>query len=240
MAKKQQVEVAEIEDSTDAVYIPVNFTLKSITPLLMHADDVVMADELKSRREKMKTSEKVAGDDRSPAWSWHTYCYHDGEHLVWPSDNIRSCLAKAASFVKYGRQSNCKSLSQSGLLITEENLSFSTRNGPVSWEMIEDWRERDVPFAEQSKLFTKADPDCSLFVKRAKIASSKNVRVRPKFEHWTIKGQIIITSSEISFDKLKEFFAIAGDRVGLGDWRPSAPKGPGPYGRFSAALSRAD
>lgn len=237
MAKKEQIEQEEVQ--TDAVYIEVDFELKSKSPLIMCRDDVMVADALESARKSMGKAKKKAGDDRSPPWSWHTKVYHDGDRVVMPADNMMSCIRKAAQAVPYGKNSNYKALSQSGLLILGD-LDFQTRKGHVSWNVIEQWRENDTSFADQSDQFTKADPDCTLFVKRVKLNSSKNIRVRPMFKNWTIRGRIIITSAEISFETLKEFFRIAGDRVGLGDWRPSAEKSPGPYGRFEAKLTKAD
>lgn len=215
----------------------VDFVLKGISPLLMHADDVMMADELSAARKSMSKGQKAPGDDRSPAWTWHTYCYHDDDHLVWPSENLMVSLRSAAATIIYSKQKSFKELSQSGLIIPDECLDLSTRKGKVSWGMIEAWRDDDTPFMQQSKEFTKNDPDCSLFVKRARIQQSKNIRVRPRFENWFVKGKIVITNPEISFERLVEFFTIAGDRCGLGDWRPSS-KTPGPYGRFLPTLTK--
>ena len=75
----------------------VDFTLTGLSPLLMHADDVLMADELSHARKTMPKGQKAAGDDRSPAWSWHTYCYHEGDELVWPSENLMVSLRSAAA-----------------------------------------------------------------------------------------------------------------------------------------------
>lgn len=216
----------------------VDFTLTGKMPLLMHADNVEAADVLSQERKTMARGDKTAGDDRSPAWSWHAYCYHDDENLVWPAENLMVSLRTAAATLIYSKQKTFKELSQSGLLIPAENLMFRTRKGQVSWEMIDRWRIDKTPFMEQSKQFTKADPDCSLFVKRAKVGQAKHVRVRPRFNHWMVSGQIVITSPEITFEKLSEFFKIAGDRAGLGDWRPSS-KTPGPYGTFDAVLTKA-
>jgi hypothetical protein len=40
----------------------------------------------------------------------------------------------------------------------------------------------------------------------------------------------------ITRDVLGQLFEIAGDFAGLGDWRPSAPSKPGPYGMFSSEV----
>lgn len=214
-----------------------SFKLTGITPLLMHADDVLMADELKTFRDNQPKGKSVKGDDRSPPWTWHTYVYHDGEYLTWPSENMMSCIRWSASKVILKGNKNYKELSQSGLLIPDCNLKFQTKKGQVPFFMINAWRKDDTPFMDQSKQLTEFDPDISLFVKRAsnKNSGSKNVRVRPRFESWSIEGKILITSQEISFEKLTEFFSIAGDQAGLGDWRPSS-KTPGPYGRFKAEV----
>ena len=36
----------------------------------------------------------------------------------------------------------------------------------------------------------------------------------------------------IDRDTFEQIADIAGHRIGMGDWRPSAPKVPGPFGRF--------
>ena len=54
------------------------FNLKGLTPLLMHADDVEASDLLKDwRKSPGNKNQSVAGDDRSPAWTWQTYWYLD-------------------------------------------------------------------------------------------------------------------------------------------------------------------
>ena len=75
-----------------------------------------------------------------------------------------------------------------------------------------------------------------LFVKRAKIGTSKHVRVRPRFDSWQIQGTINVLSPDISWEVLNTLFELAG-RVGICDWRPGC-KTPGPYGMFAAKLKK--
>ena len=74
------------------------FEIVGITPLVMHRDDIDWADYLAGERKRIKASDKAkskAGDDRSPPHTWKGYCYHDGEHLAIPHDNLSAMLLKA-------------------------------------------------------------------------------------------------------------------------------------------------
>lgn len=214
----------------------IDFVLTGKSPLLIHADDVMAADSLEAERKAMKRGQSKAGDDRSPAWSWQSYLYHDGDKLVVPSENLMVSLRSAAATVIYSKQKSFKELSQSGLQMLNENLALATRKGEISMDLIRS--VRDLPFMEQSKRVTAADPDFVLHVKRARVGQSKHVRVRPCFKKWTLRGTIMIKDEEITFERLANFFDIAGKRVGLCDWRPSS-KTPGTFGTFEAQLSKA-
>jgi hypothetical protein len=75
-----------------------------------------------------------------------------------------------------------------------------------------------------------------LFVKRAKIGQAKHIRVRPRFDTWGASGELIIIDDQITDRVLTDIFDIAGRLKGLGDWRPSAPQAPGPFGTFEAKI----
>lgn len=212
------------------------FRLTGITPLIMHKDDVEASDIIAAQRNQMKASglKTVAGDDRSPAHTWISYLYHNGEVVVMPSDNIMVALRQAGANFKLDTRRTLKAETQSGLSIAVEDCDFFA--GPEL---------KAVPFADIAEL---ADvPDFAthktvvaslgfeLFVKRAKIGQAKHVRVRPLFKTWAVEGRITITSENINKQRLQEIFNVAGDRYGLCDWRPGC-KTPGPYGRFEAKI----
>ncbi len=73
-------------------------------------------------------------------------------------------------------------------------------------------------------------------MKRAKVGTTKHVRVRPRFENWTVRGELEVIAAELPFDIMEEIFNIAG-RVGLSDWRPGC-KTPGAFGMFAAKLKK--
>lgn len=103
----------------------VKFHLTGTMPLLMHADDVEAADSLEAwRKDPGHKNISKAGDDRSPAWTWQTYCYSDGEHLTIPSGNLMVCLRYAGTQIILKKQTTFKQLSQSGMLITSEYMDF--------------------------------------------------------------------------------------------------------------------
>jgi len=208
------------------------FTLKGITPFLMHADDVEAADMLKDwRKSPGNKNQSTAGDDRSPAWTWQTYWYLDDKgNLTIPSDNLMRCLCKAGSKIILKKQTSFKELTQTGLCLPSDTLDFRNAGAPVP--VAEFVEHRDEKFADQKKRVQKAGFD--LLVKRAAVGQSKHVRVRPMFRSWSASGTIQVTAQEFDAEKLQELFDLAGT-VGLGDWRPGG-KTPGRFGMFESEV----
>ena len=210
------------------------FTLKSISPLLMHADDVELADRLSVERKAAKNKAvSKAGDDRFPAWSWQTYCYSDGKQIVIPSENLSACLLQAGATMKGNKGKSLKEASQTGLAFDESMFVLLANGKPVPISAIE--ATKDATFPEQCELVKPLG--FSLFIKRARVGTSKHVRVRPRFENWSISGTVETFVPELTADVLAELFRIAGFSKGLCDWRPGSPTKPGPFGRFEAELS---
>lgn len=211
----------------------VNFQLTGRMPLLMHADDVEAGDRLQAwRKDPGNRQNSVAGDDRSPAWTWQTYVYSDGDQIVIPSCNIMVALRQAGAQIILKKQKTFKEVSQSGLLILSEFCPLTVGGKAIPIASVE--KIRDLPFDKQSDKCR--DLGFRLFVKRATVGKAKHVRVRPRFDKWEVKGQIEILNPAISFEVLEQLFELAG-RVGLCDWRPGC-KTPGPFGQFSAELSK--
>lgn len=208
-----------------------SFELKGIMPLLMHADDVEAADELKRwRSDPANKNISVPGDDRSPPWTWQTYCYSDGTHLAYPQENIMVALRQAGAQLILKKQKTYKEISQSGLLIVSEFCEFQNNGKQVTTAPLTAVKNKS--FAEQAAAVQKHG--FKLFMKRARVGTSKHIRVRPRFDNWSIKGRIQILANEITPEILTQLFNLAG-RVGLGDWRPGC-KTPGPFGMFTATV----
>jgi hypothetical protein len=77
-----------------------------------------------------------------------------------------------------------------------------------------------------------------LDVRRAKIGASKHVRVRPWFARWQTQGVLVVVDEQITAGVLEDLLEVGGRYKGLGDYRPSAPKSPGPHGTFTAVIKR--
>ena len=79
-------------------------TLEGLTPLLMHNDNLNFSEKVKEWQTAPENKAlSVAGDDRSPAWSWIGYLYHDGKTVGVNSDNIMTMLREGGSKVKTGK-----------------------------------------------------------------------------------------------------------------------------------------
>lgn len=209
------------------------FELNGEMPLLMHRDSVEEADRLSAwRKDPTNKNFSVAGDDRSPAWTWQTYLYNDGAHVVMPAENIMVALRHAGTQLILKRQKTFKEISQSGLLIGTEFCDFLCDGKQIALPDIT--KVMDWTFAKQSEYAQALG--FHLFCKRAVIGRAKHIRVRPRFDSWSVRGSIAVTTPEITSEILSQLFDIAG-RCGLGDWRPAC-KTPGPYGMFTAQLKK--
>jgi hypothetical protein len=213
------------------------FTLTGVRAMLMHFDDVQWADEIDAWRldpENGKKKGEKSGDDRRPAWTWIGYCYHDGKHLALPGANLSSCLRKAGARVPMGRQKTFKELAMSGIFIEDEFCEFANDGKQIAVAPLHELIG-NTAFTDHVALASKLG--FRLDVRRAPIGASKHVRVRARFDHWTVKGTLETTAHEITEDALASIFTQAG-RVGLGDWRPGAPRSPGPFGMFETQLKK--
>jgi hypothetical protein len=207
------------------------FTLTGTMPLLIHSDDVEAADTLTEwRRDPQNRSSSVAGDDRSPPWTWQTYLYSDGESMTIPSQNLMVCLRHAGSQMILKKQKTFKEISQSGLLIRSEFLTLTVAGKQVPMAKISELH--GLPFKAQADAVRGLG--FRLFLKRAVVGRAKHVRVRARLDEWSVSGEVEVLVPEITQERLETMFGLAG-RVGLCDWRPGC-KTPGPFGMFEAKL----
>lgn len=214
-------------------------TISGKTPLLMHHDDIEWADtmeEWKSNPANKKGSK--AGDDRSPAWRWIGALYHDGERLCLPSDNIMRAIMEGGAMVPVPGGKNGKTFKSQ----TQSGIASASPYWPVSRDDGETIAVAPIHvlMAEEAFAAHKSavqDMGFALFVKRAKVGTSKHIRVRPRLDSWRVSGELVVLDKQISEAVLADILAYAGQYKGLGDWRPGG-KTPGPYGMFSAEIKR--
>lgn len=66
-----------------------------------------------------------------------------------------------------------------------------------------------------------------------KVGMAKVMRTRPVFPNWSAKFSVVYDPGVIDIESITTALEAAGRLVGIGDWRPGAPKG-GSFGRFTA------
>ena len=209
------------------------------TDLIMHADKIGWRDLITdwlAVPEHKKLSK--AGDDRTPAWKWLGHVYHDRDVLGIPSDNLMTAVRGGATMVKMpggnGKQTY-KKASAGGFLIDQVQWPIIIDGSPIPWSKLAVLRDENV-FVEHEKVVK--DLGFELFVKTVSLGQSKNIRVRPRFSGWMAKGTVTVLDDTLDFSLVKSFWENAGRYVGLCDWRPSAPKSPGPFGKFSVEVKQ--
>lgn len=123
--------------------------------------------------------------------------YRDAKgNIFQPAEHIYQAMIKAGTDFKFESKKSFKEIIKAGVVVEPECIPLNK----------EKWDEID------------ARP---VVVQRARV-----VRWRPKFNDWTLKFKILILDDEnISSSTLKEILDRAGQRVGIGDYRPR-------YGRF--------
>ncbi len=210
-------------------------TIKSETPLLMHADNIEWADRMEAWKNDPKNKKmSKAGDDRTPPWRWIGCLNHDGKILTIPTEYIMRCLMEGAAQVPTGKgQKTFKAQSQSGLLCQDFHWPLEVSGTTVSIQDVQALIDDDLKFCDH--LDQVKTMGFELYVKRARIGQAKHIRVRPRFATWSTHGVITLIDSQITKEILGQFFEIGGRYKGLGDWRPGA-KTPGPFGMFTAEV----
>lgn len=219
------------------------FRLDGITPLILHNDDVEFADDVEKWTTHAKENKIVTkpGDDRYPAWKWVGYLYREEGKVVLPAGNLIRALVDAGKQFSdptaKSRQTTLKKAAVTAIVFHEASF-------PILSEGLEiNVNGADKLTAETEFEATKAwanERKIGLLIRRASVAGSKHVRVRPWITRWALKGTCTVSHSALeTVDGFKKYLDFAGLSVGLGDWRPSSPKVPGVYGRFSAAVEEA-
>jgi len=214
-------------------------TITGKTPLLLHNDDIEWADrmdEWKNNPDNKKLSK--AGDDRTPAFRWLGSLYHDGKTVCIPAANIMKCLMEGGAMVPVPGAKNgktFKSQTQSGMMCVEPFWPLLVNGKPIPWQSLRPLM--DVGKFTEHQAAVRA-LGFELLAKRAAVGTAKHIRVRPQFAAgWALRGTMQVFDEQIEKKTLTDFFLYAGQYKGLGDWRPGAPKKPGPFGTFEAKIS---
>lgn len=213
-------------------------TLKGESPLLLHADNIGWQERTKKWQNDpaVKTANlSTPGDDRTPGWAWIGCLTIERNRLTVSADNLMTLLREGGAKCPTGKgQKTFKQQTQSGIIIDQSSWDILINGNPIDAEPIRALQD-EIDFERHERVVE--DLGFSLFVKRARISlTSKHVRVRPRFDQWELRGTATVFDEQITTQVFQDILTFAGKYSGLGDWRPSAPKSPGSFGRFAATL----
>jgi hypothetical protein len=201
------------------------FTINGIGPMLMHCGQT--ADPLNqfARAMKAQSAKRNKTDEDLATLSlleWWAGLYTDkplkvdaegivsvpdGTGLIMPAHVLDSCIREGARKIKAGK------LISAGVIV----------EGPAKFK------------ASGVKSLAAASGDESFHFRCAvKVGTSKVMRTRPIFNEWSASFSICMDTEVVDLPTVKQSLEAAGRLVGVGDWRPGAPKG-GSYGRFVLA-----
>jgi hypothetical protein len=217
-----------------------SITLEGLTPLLMHNDNLTFNEKIKAwQKDPENKANSVAGDDRSPPWTWIGYLYHDGKNLGVSSDNIMTMLREGGAKILTGKKTESyKKQTQSGLMLDQQQFDIRVKGNTI---LVDDIKPLIGEMDFSKHIETAELLDFELLIKRAKIGSNKHVRVRPMFREWILSGSLTVLDSEmtgLTAEILKMILNQAGALCGLCDWRPSSPKASGTFGKFVPTVKR--
>src|SRR3990167_7093581 len=105
-------------------------TLTGKTPFLMHQDSIQWSDDMEQWKLDPKNKKfSKAGDDRTPAYRWIGYLYHDMKVVALPQDMIMRCIMEGGALILVSGGKNNKTFkaqTQSGMMCETPFLSFFT------------------------------------------------------------------------------------------------------------------
>jgi hypothetical protein len=212
--------------------------IEGLTPLLMHRDNVIFGEKVRAwQKDPANKGQSTAGDDRSPAWIWVGYTYHDNRHLIMPSDNLMTMLREAGAKVTRKGKETFKKYTQSGVMIDGEGFDLLIGGEAVEIKPFNALIGNN-DFAAHVEAAESAGFE--LLVKRAAVNRAKTLRVRPMFRQWELTGSLTVLDEEqsgLTAAVLTQVFNIGGSLCGLGDWRPSSGAS-GTFGRFRAEVRK--
>jgi len=213
-------------------------TLNGLTPLLMHNDNLAFSEKIKAWQKAPENRElSVTADDRSPAWVWIGYLYHDGKHIGINSDNIMTMLREGGAKVINKGKLTYKKQTQAGIMLDQQQFDLYVNGDRIMWDDIKPL-VGNIDFSKHIE--TAESLGFEMSVKRAKIGRAKHIRVRPMFREWTATGTITVLDEELSGltrGVLETILNQAGAVCGLCDWRPSSPNS-GTFGKFSPEIKK--
>lgn len=179
----------------------IDVSIEGVTPLIMRR--FTEEDQESATRGSRKA---VATTNRgTPLEQCEKALYRDLDGTIaLPQPNILRCFIDGGNFHKAGRKK---------ITTQKESMLYSCLD--IEGVMLpvihkQPWKVDTRPIRNPS-------------------TGGRHLRHRPMFDDWRINMVVILDDDMIDLKLIREIIDDAGNRVGLGDYRPSTK---GPYGRF--------
>lgn len=180
----------------------IEFTIKSISPMLMHSDRTANPLNEYTKRLKAITGKRKKTDDDHALISeieFEASCYYNRSGWHIPSANFEAMLLASAKHFKLGT-----TIKQALLVPDDAKFNFADQKmNPSELFKINDYVDQ----------------------RTVKVGTSKTIRTRPIFHDYTVTFTCWLDTDKMNIEQLEQIVDNAGKYVGLGDYRPR-------YGRF--------
>lgn len=187
-----------------------NITMTGTSPLLMHSAKASdpMSHEAKYIKELSALRNKSDADliELSRREFLAALYVEDGQVVI-PIDNVHSCLYSAAKRRKEGP------IFAGGARVIRTDFQYDGPKDPQ--KLWEDERFRDR--------------------RSARVGTGRVMRTRPRFDEWKLVADILTDDDSVDFHLLCEWMRIAGNNIGLCDFRPQRG---GLFGTFESKAKR--
>jgi len=178
------------------------YRVKSVSPMLMHNGDLADPQNVYTIEHKKYSGKRKKTDDDFLMMSKIEFrgslYVNENKQIVVPADNWTAILIEAAKKEKGGK------LAKAGLFCEEHMV-------------LEYEGEQDPEKLFEDKNF--------VYKKGVRVQSAKIIRTRPIFNEWAGEISVKYNSSLVNETQLDSWMNIAGEQIGVGDWRPR-------FGRF--------
>lgn len=185
-----------------------HFTITGIAPLLMHNGRLAAQDDPYSRRlsEISSKRKKIDADYEEMAhveFLGGLYLGENDEPVI-PSHVFEACIIGRGGAARKERMG--KESAAAFWVIDDMPLQY---DGPSTPEEL--WK--DKRFVSQALV---------------RIRNSRITRTRPIFKKWSANVDVEFNTSLLNEDDVRRWIEVAGEQVGLMDWRPR-------FGRFTVS-----
>ena len=179
--------------------IEANYRLTGTRPMLMHNGQ--LADPTNPFVKEIKKIPRKKSDDdyetlKNLEWKASLYLDEKGNVIV-PADNILAAVISGAKKFKEGPAA------KSGVLDADPH-----------WPLLIDGAKAATPYGKLEKNARYYD------YRGVKVQQSRIMRSRPIFRNWAVEIRLMIDAEIMDVAQVTRSLEMAGQRLGLGDYRP--------------------